>query len=438
MTLISELWDTIERNPPAIRARVLLMQQWINAGWFDAARDTAQELLQHDPANPEARQFLQANGGTQAPPSSNGTTGRSSGASHSRSRRGIPQLLHLPRTPEERAKMELELAEAYKAIRGRAEILLRETRLMSGLQGKPLPDNHATVQDLKHLADGRISSVVPKASPCSVRALAKAIEADRPRALDVLIEDLGYVVFWLRSSASTIVDNDSVRETLAKRIRVLSAALPDDLHNLPQSALMHIEHEELGHTYANSETMYGDDVSKIPRANFWASEDGYAWDMEELATALACNGGVMRNPLSKQMFTPDDVRAIIAHPLGNQLAAMQVAQDKLSKGVRSATVDQLDQLSAALLADQSDDQLSSRHALDAFLRYNATLPQAEQRAIDELRVPAVDSHTGTSFDCSIGEAVRDAQANRICLHKAGDLIRQAAKYLRHNSNLGPA
>jgi hypothetical protein len=438
MALINELLDAIEGNHPAIQARILLMKQWINAGWLDAARDTAQELLRLDPTNSEARQVLQENGGTQAPPSPNATTGRPSEASHSHSRRGTPQLLRLPRTSEEQAAMELELAEAYKAIRGRAGILLREAHLMSDLQGKPLPDNHATVRDLKRLADGRISSVVLKAPPSSVRALAKAMEADRSRALDVLLEDLSYVIFWLRSSSSTVVDNDSVRETLAKRIRTLGAALPDDLHNLPQSALMHIEHEELGRTYANSETMYGDDVSEITRANFWASEDGYAWDMEELAAALTCNSGVMRNPLSRQMFTPGDVRAIIAHPLGSRLAAMQVAQDKLSKGVRPATIDQLDQLSAALLADQSDDQLSSRYAIDAFLRYNATLPQAEQRAIDELRVPAVDSHTGTQFDCTIGEAVRDAQANRICLHKTGDLIRQAANYLRHNSDSSAA
>jgi hypothetical protein len=78
----------------------------------------------------------------------------------------------------------------------------------------------------------------------------------------------------------------------------------------------------------------------------------------------------------------------------------------------------------------SIDQLSSRKAIDDFLAYKAILPCEEQRSLDELRVPARDSHTGQAFDCTIGEAVRDAQANKICLHKTGDLIRQAAKYLR--------
>ena len=94
---------------------------------------------------------------------------------------------------------------------------------------------------------------------------------------------------------------------------------------------------------------------------------------------------------------------------------MQLEQSRLSQGIRPATITQLDQLSATLLADQSTDQMASRHALDDFLAYVATLPQAEQTAIDELRVPATDSHTGQPFDCTIGQAVRDARANVTCL-----------------------
>lgn len=63
------------------------------------------------------------------------------------------------------------------------------------------------------------------------------------------------------------------------------------------------------------------------------------------------------------------------------------------------------------------------------MAYLATLPQAEQDAIDKLRVPAKDSHTGQAFDCTIGDAVRDAKANKICVHKTGDLLSQAVTYL---------
>jgi hypothetical protein len=113
---------------------------------------------------------------------------------------------------------------------------------------------------------------------------------------------------------------------------------------------------------------------------------------------------------------------------------MQLEQSQLSQGVRPATIDKLAVLSGMLLNDLTDDQVPSRQALDDFLLYVATLPAAEQSAIDTLRVPATDSHTGQAFDCTIGEALRDGKANKICLHKTGDLIGQAARYLRQSNN----
>ena len=166
------------------------------------------------------------------------------------------------------------------------------------------------------------------------------------------------------------------------------------------------------------------------------TEDGYAWDMEELAQAIAINGGVMRNPLSRQLFTPIDIRAIVQHPLGARLAALQLEQSELSQGVRDKTIDKLDQLAAVLLADMSTDQVASRQAVEDFLAYVATLPDAEVKAIDVLRVPAIDNHSGQAFDTTIGEAVRDAQGNRVCFHKTGDFIRQAAAHLRQSDKGG--
>lgn len=60
------------------------------------------------------------------------------------------------------------------------------------------------------------------------------------------------------------------------------------------------------------------------------------------------------------------------------------------------------------------------------------VPEIEQKALDGLRCPAKDSHTGQSYDFSIGEAVRDAKGNRVCFHKTGDFIKQAAAHLRQN------
>jgi hypothetical protein len=144
---------------------------------------------------------------------------------------------------------------------------------------------------------------------------------------------------------------------------------------------------------------------------------GYPWDMEELAAAISNNSGVMRKPMSRQMFTVNDVRDIVRHPLGKHLAAMQVEQGKLKKGVRPETIGQL-------------NKLASRHVVDEFSTYMATLPESEQKSLDSLRVPAIDSHTGEPFDTSIGQSVRDALGNKVCMHKTGDLISQAVIFLR--------
>lgn len=92
----------------------------------------------------------------------------------------------------------------------------------------------------------------------------------------------------------------------------------------------------------------------------------------ELVQAIQANGGVLRNPLSREMFTPKDVKGILLHPAGQSLAALRVEQHEMSKGVRSETIDQMEKLSAILLADQSSDTLPSRKAVDEFLLYIAT------------------------------------------------------------------
>lgn len=155
-----------------------------------------------------------------------------------------------------------------------------------------------------------------------------------------------------------------------------------------------------------------------------------AGDMDELAQAITSNGGIMRNPLSKQMFTSADIRAIIRHPLGKGLAALQVEQSKLKLGVRPNTVSELDRLAKVLLEDMSENQIPSRTAVEHFVAYLATLPDSEQRAVDGLKVPAKDSHTFMEYDSTIGDAVRDAQANKVCFHKTGDFLSQAVKHLR--------
>lgn len=65
------------------------------------------------------------------------------------------------------------------------------------------------------------------------------------------------------------------------------------------------------------------------------------------------------------------------------------------------------------------------------------MPDLEQKAIAGLKCPAKDSHTGQSYDWSIGEAVKDAKGNLVCFHKTGDFIQQAAAHLRKNRGVAP-
>jgi hypothetical protein len=430
MSLINELYEAISLNPPAIEARKLLVQQYILAQWLDAADDAAKELLKLAPNDKEAQELLtQCQGAPQAP-------------------KLVPPKIVVaqvedqepkpcvPTLPADVDSAKSELLQGYQKLLARAAALQREVRLIRDLQqqkgvSSARCDKH--IPDLTALADGRISTVARVRPPSSARSVARSMAADPIRALDLAVTDLADMVRWLRRSPTGEAppsDNDAIREALAKRVRALTAALPDGMKKQASTALMHVEHEVLQRTYICNETMLGDPVADIPRDHFYVTEDGYAWDLGELAQALTSNGGVMRNPLSRELFTPSDIRAIVQHPLGQSLAALQVEQQTLSQGVRRKTVDELDKLAKVLLGDMSDDQITSRHALDEFLAYIATLPEAEQNAIDKLRVPAKDSHTNQAFDTSIGEAVRDAQANRVCIHKTGDFLRQAATHLR--------
>ena len=156
-------------------------------------------------------------------------------------------------------------------------------------------------------------------------------------------------------------------------------------------------------------------LSSIPRTRFFVSEDNYAWDMAELVAALQANpAAAPRNPLSRAPFTEADVVAIVHHPLGRCLAAMQVSQRELKKGVRGEVVQRLEHLARVMLEDE-DSMEASRVAMDEFAAYLATLPRVEREALFRLRVPARDRHTDLGYDASVGEMLRDAKANQVSL-----------------------
>ena len=275
----------------------------------------------------------------------------------------------------------------------------------------------------------------PQASARSVASQIHLISRDsKSKALNLACEDLQDMAARIGHDyrrEKSDKRHEAVRRACVHRAAEVQARLPEDLQSLAKTAFMHVEHESLHRKYVNDETMYGDKVTDIPRTRFWVSEDGYAWDMEELARAIDSKHGIMRNPLNKHMFVPADVRFIVEHPLGKRLAALGVSQRELRQGVRPATIDKLSRLSETLLKDDEETLfVPSRRGTEAFLAYVATLPIKEQDAIHKLWVPARDSHTGMEYDASVGEALEAALANQACFHKVGDLLGQAARYLR--------
>ena len=177
-----------------------------------------------------------------------------------------------------------------------------------------------------------------------------------------------------------------IQRCLNDRQALLEAALPSHLAHLCADAMMHFGHEKLyapsvrvstpsvhsehnGHSgngnsngasgglsvngsggreigpgfqqlYANSQTFRdGTPIDEIPRRRFIRTDDGYAWDMLELASELhhelANSYGIgtrrederggsqqtvrIRNPVTRAFFAPADVSRILAHPMGRSL-----------------------------------------------------------------------------------------------------------------------
>ena len=460
LALISELLESIERNPRAPEAHLLLMQHYAMCGWHEEAKEEAHRVLQIDSSANEAQKHLEGlrkaslgradeaerTKGSERPASKKVKSTKKHGETTNCREQSAQTLtwrpsLHQITSP---AASLQELEEGYVALLENAKLCLNEAKALRSFKA---PDCEDQISDLAALANGQVSSVVKVKLLEGVNVVAEAIETDSSdgggNGVDIALKDLEDLAGWLMRSGDPAEnsikgksrsigneDQNGLREALVKRVEALKALLPKILQPIADSAMMHAEHELLHRKYVNDETMSFDAVSDIPRAMFWSSEDGYAWDLEELVRAITSGKGVMRNPLSKQMFTKADIRAIIQHPLGKGLQALRVEQNKLKRGVRPQTIDKLDTLAKTLLADMTEDGKPSHLALEAFVSYVETLPSDEQQAIEDLKVPAKDSHTGIAFDTTIGETVKDVQGNRVCSHKGGDFLAQAVVYLK--------
>ncbi|KAF2671471.1 hypothetical protein BT63DRAFT_423673 [Microthyrium microscopicum] len=439
--LLTELYNALEGQPSSIFLHELILEGWVEAGDQDMARETAMMSMSLDPNNAIGNRYLKrrgAAGSRRQPKMASPPPQKTTSKSHQ-----VPRSAAILETEEQRNEAERTLEAGYKELMLVARILKEEVRGLSEMEhttsehldgqssGSPFdnPGLGDMLSVMEAISGGDISVAVPMPQPLSVQELARAIKKSPGQIEELIAEDFENVNGWA-SSQNEGITTDEKRQRVLKRMHLLEAALPESMEKEIAAAFAHFERDQLNKRYANDETMYGDRVEDIPRGRFMVTEDNYAWDMEELSKALEVNSGVMRNPLSKQLFSQADIKKILAHPLGRQLRQLQLSQSKLKKGVRPATIEKIQKLGQVMLADQSEDAGPSREAMDEFLGFVVTLPDSEQKTINSLKIAATDRHTGQPYDYTIGESVKDAKANTTCFHKVGDYLTQAAKYLR--------
>ena len=443
LVLVNDLHEYIIANPTSAHPLRLLLQIYSKHGMITEAVQTAINLLETDKdgldketynsLSPKVRDRLESFGLRRAPEGPHGSNVNASANAYPRSSRSstarlilnaparaFPKALpSLPCLGSRRKNSYDEETEHSQSNRGsHCLVSTRQDREKS----EDDYDYHSTYHSTQH-----------SRPPPPIQTVADSMAADPPNSLKTAIDDLTSLINYTSSREPSATD-DALRSACVTRTDSLASVLHPRYRYLASQALMHTTHESLNHTYANAETMVSmDPISSIPRERFFASEDNYAWDMAELVDALKANpAAALRNPLSRAPFTEQDVAGIIHHPLGRGLAATQVRQSELRRGLRAETIDKLGALARVLLEDE-DGMEASREAMDEFAGYTATLPGPEKQALFDLRVPAVDRHTGWGYDASVGEMLRDAKGNAVCGHKAGDFLEQAVGFLRREN-----
>jgi len=380
MTYIAELYEEISRHPPGIGARKLLIEHYMSVGngWLEGALDEAKKLKILVPKDPDVDEYLKALTSTSRPPpydqNSPGQVLQGGRDQRSTSSKPVPGLQSVGSIGHQNDSR-MDLTAIYRTLRAKATLmisyLLRSQKFKSK-DGESQPKNfaktHAVGKEDKAAIDNMMRTMR------SASSVARNIQEYPEEGIQIAIQDLEDVMKCKRApgGVASSVSLDTMRDLLLSRSNDVKYALPEELQIYCEIAFMQVEHESLERNYVNDETMLGDKVKDISRTDFYVTEDNYAWSMDELVQALRANSGVFRNPLSREMFTPKDVKGILMHPTGRPLAALHVEQNELCGGVRMETIKHMENLASVLLTDYSSDTIASRTAVDEFLLYVAT------------------------------------------------------------------
>jgi hypothetical protein len=322
------------------------------------------------------------------------------------------------------------LADEYSALKKLGLSLQRHSAFLKAEYGEGLS------RPLQQWLDDFLRPGAPRPAASAPPRLTMSQLFSRLRSLDdtLFAEKVDLACSYLEPTAQANLQGEKLRQAAQQ----LCKAAPS-LQNIFARAVMHLEHEVCGRIYRSNgedvlETMTTDAVADIPRPNFFVTEDGYPWDMDELVQAIVAANGLYVNPMTKAAFTTRDVENILAHAAAAPLRQMHAAQAQLSPGgLSQATAAALHLVATTCLQDDSEQFAPSFHALDIFLNTTVTLCAQEQNLLKMRLFSLQDSHFpyGRSRQ-SIMQIVADGRSNTICIHKTGDFLQQIANQLSSN------
>ncbi|KAK4178786.1 hypothetical protein QBC36DRAFT_323946 [Triangularia setosa] len=261
----------------------------------------------------------------------------------------------LPITPDQRTALEHQFAGLHADLTSEARLLLGEIKSIQHTLAGSLSETERDediIAFLQSLVHGKLSSALTPPMPSSrpgsdshirggkslrpIRTISRDIETrlgkqDRYGAIEVAIDDL-------RTAVGNDGDYpDDEREQRAReRIELIQSAMPeeDKYDEFWAEVAMHLDHElpiPASAEYSNQTTFKaGVPVRQIPRERFLATNDGYAWDMGELAGEIIAKGGEFSNPVTGRKFEEEDIELLKGHMLGKSIddAVRAAAQQK--------------------------------------------------------------------------------------------------------------
>jgi len=199
VSLIGDLLDTIATYPASVSARVVLMHQYSQLGWYHDAQGVADEILRMEPRNEEAKKIkktatLVSNKVDSQISTYRNQQNRPNASARPSKRKNI--IVHAPQSETERSRLEERYAHGVKNIQQVATELHEDVLAVSQLDGET-GSWKERIAGIQALAEGRFHAVVEGGAPCSVRELARIIESLPAEAVNIAADDFVNIVTWL-------------------------------------------------------------------------------------------------------------------------------------------------------------------------------------------------------------------------------------------------